>query len=70
MQGDMQCTRSRLQLRISRYKGGNNTRLYLAGLYLAFSTLPILPIAIGLAPAMLIEIASFIPIPLNINIII
>ena len=59
-----------IELRISRYKGGNNARLYLAGLYLAFSALPTLPIAVGLALAVLVEIASFMPIPLNINIII
>jgi len=39
-------------------------------LYLAFSTLPTLPVAAGLALAVLAEIASFIPIPPNINIII
>ena len=59
-----------IELYISRYKGGNNTRLYLAGLYLAFSTSPTLPIAVGLALAVLIEIASFIPIPPNINIVV
>jgi len=59
-----------IELRISRYKGGNNVRLYLAGLYLAFSASPTLPIAVGLALAVLAEIASFVPIPLNINIII
>jgi len=59
-----------IELRISRYKGGNNARLYLAGLYLAFSALPTLPVAAGLALAVLAEIASFVPIPPNINIII
>jgi len=59
-----------IELRISRYKEGNNTRLYLARLYLAFSTLPTLPIAAGLALAVLAEIASFVPIPPNIDIIV
>jgi len=59
-----------IELRISRYKGGDNTRLYLAGLYLAFSALPTLPIAAGLALAVLAEIASFMPIPPNINIVV
>jgi len=59
-----------IELRISRYKGGNNARLYLAGSYLAFSASPTLPIAAGLALAMLAEIASFVPIPPNIDIVI
>ena len=59
-----------IELRISRYEGGDNTRLYLAGSYLAFSTSPTLPIAAGLAPAVLAEIASFVPIPPNINIVV
>jgi len=59
-----------IELRISRYKGGNNARLYLAGSYLAFSASPTLPIAAGLALAVLAEIASFVPIPPNIDIIV
>ena len=59
-----------IELRISRYERGNNARLYLAGLYLAFSTSPTLPVAAGLAPAMLAEIASFVPIPPNIDIVV
>jgi len=59
-----------IELRISRYEGGNNAGLYLAGLYLAFSASPTLPIAAGLAPAVLAEIASFVPIPPNINIVV
>ena len=39
-------------------------------LYLAFSILPTLPIAAGLALAVLVKIASFVPIPLNINIVV
>ena len=42
----------------------------LSRLYLAFSALPTLPIAAGLVPAIFVEIASFMPIPLNINIIV
>ena len=59
-----------IELRISRYEGGDNARLYLAGSYLAFSALPTLPVAAGLAPAMLAEIASSVPIPLNIDIVV
>ena len=59
-----------IELRISRYKGGDNARLYLAGLYLAFFTLPTLPVAAGLALAVFAEIASFVPIPPNINIVV
>ena len=59
-----------IELHISRYKGGDNTKLYLAGLYLVFSTSPTLPVAAGLAPAVLTEIASFVPIPLNIDIVV
>ena len=59
-----------IKLRISRYKGGDNARLYLAGSYLAFSALPTLPIAAGLALAVLAEIASFVPIPPNIDIVV
>ena len=59
-----------IKLRISRYKGGNNARLYLAGLYLAFSASPTLPVAAGLAPAVLAEIASSVPIPPNIDIVV
>ena len=42
----------------------------LSGLYLAFSTSPTLPVAAGLAPAVLVEIASFVPIPPNIDIVV
>ena len=42
----------------------------LSGLYLAFSTSPTLSVAAGLAPAMLAKIASSVPIPLNINIVV
>ena len=59
-----------IELRISRYKGGDNARLYLAGSYLAFSASPTLPVAAGLALAVLAEIASFVPIPPNINIVV
>ena len=59
-----------IELRISRYKGGDNAKLYLARLYLAFSTSPTLPVAAGLAPAVLAEIASSMPIPPNIDIVI
>ena len=59
-----------IELRISRYKGGDNAGLYLAGSYLAFSALSTLPVAAGLAPAVLVEIASFVPIPPNIDIVV
>ena len=59
-----------IELRISKYKGGNNAKLYLAGSYLAFSALFTLPVAAGLAPAVLAKIASFVPIPPNINIVV
>ena len=59
-----------IELRISKYKGGDNAKLYLAGSYLAFSALPTLPIATGLALAVLAEIASFVPIPPNIDIVV
>ena len=59
-----------IELRISRYKGGDNARLYLAGSYLAFSASPTLPVAAGLAPAVLAEIASSVPIPPNIDIVV
>ena len=39
-------------------------------LYLAFSASPTLPVAAGLALAVLAEIASFVPIPLNIDIVV
>ena len=42
----------------------------LSGLYLAFSASPTLPVAAGLAPAVLAEIASFVPIPPNIDIVV
>ena len=42
----------------------------LSGLYLAFSTSPTLPMAAGLAPAVLAEIASSVPIPPNIDIVV
>ena len=42
----------------------------LSGSYLAFSASPTLPVAAGLAPAVLAEIASFVPIPPNINIVV
>ena len=42
----------------------------LSGSYLAFSTSPTLPVAAGLAPAVLAEIASFVPIPPNIDIVV
>ena len=38
--------------------------------YLAFSALPTLPMAAGLAPAVLAEIASSVPIPPNIDIVV
>ena len=59
-----------IELRISRYKGGDNAGLYLAGLYLAFSASPTLFMAAGLAPAVLVEIASSVPIPPNIDIVV
>ena len=59
-----------IELHISRYEGGNNAKLYLAGLYLAFFTLPTLFMAAGLAPAVLVKIASSVPIPLNIDIVV
>ena len=59
-----------IELRIFRYKGGDNTGLYLAGSYLAFSASPTLSVAAGLALAVLAEIASSVPIPLNINIVV
>ena len=59
-----------IELRISKYKRGNNTRLYLTRSYLAFSALPTLPVAAGLAPAILVEIASSVPIPPNIDIVV
>ena len=59
-----------IELCISRYKGGDNARLYLAGLYLAFSASPTLPVAAGLALAVLAEIASSVPIPSNIDIVV
>ena len=42
----------------------------LSKLYLAFSASPTLPVAAGLAPAVLAEIASSVPIPPNIDIIV
>ena len=42
----------------------------LSGSYLAFSASPTLPVAAGLAPAVLAEIASFVPIPPNIDIVV
>ena len=42
----------------------------LSGLYLAFSTSPTLPVAAGLAPAVLVEIASSVPIPPNVDIVV
>ena len=42
----------------------------LSKLYLAFFTLPTLPVAAGLALAVLVEIVSSVPIPLNIDIIV
>jgi len=42
----------------------------LSGSYLAFSASPTLPVAAGLALAVLAEIASFVPIPPNINIVV
>jgi hypothetical protein len=42
----------------------------LSGSYLAFSASPTLPVAAGLAPAVLAEIASSVPIPLNIDIMV
>ena len=59
-----------IKLRISRYKGGDNAGLYLAGSYLAFSASPTRPVAAGLALAVLAEIASSVPIPPNINIVV
>ena len=59
-----------IELCISRYKGGDNAKLYLARLYLAFFTLPTLPVAAGLVPAVFIKIASSIPISPNINIVV
>ena len=59
-----------IELRISRYEGGDNAGLYLAGSYLAFSVLSTSPVAAGLAPAVLVEIASFVPIPPNIDIVV
>ena len=59
-----------IELRISRYEGGDNAGLYLAGSYLAFSASPTLPMAAGLAPAVLAEIASSVPIPPNIDIVV
>ena len=59
-----------IEHRISRYEGGDNAGLYLAGLYLAFSASPTLPVAAGLAPAVLTKITSSVPIPPNINIVI
>ena len=59
-----------IELRIFRYEGGNNAKLYLIRLYLAFSTSPTLPVAAGLAPAVLAKIASSVPIPPNINIVV
>ena len=59
-----------IELRISRYEGGDNAGLYLAGSYLAFSASPTLPVAAGLALAVLAEIASFVPIPPNIDIVV
>ena len=51
------------------------TILYYVGtalfrLYLVFFTSPTLPVAAGLAPAVLVKIASSVPIPLNINIVV
>ena len=59
-----------IELHISRYKGGDNAKLYLAGLYLAFSTSPTLSMAAGLALAVLAKIASSVPIPPNIDIVV
>ena len=59
-----------IELCISKYEGGNNAKLYLTKSYLAFSTLPTLLITAGLAPAILVKIASSVPIPLNINIVV
>ena len=42
----------------------------LSGSYLAFSTSLTLPVAAGLAPAVLAEIASSVPIPPNIDIVV
>lgn len=42
----------------------------LSGSYLAFSASPTLPVAAGLAPAVLAEIASSVPIPPNIDIVV
>jgi hypothetical protein len=42
----------------------------LSGSYLAFSASPTLPVAAGLALAVLAEIASSVPIPPNINIVV
>ena len=42
----------------------------LSRLYLAFSASPTLPVALGLAPAVLAEIASSVPIPPNIDIVV
>ena len=59
-----------IELRISRHEGGDNAGLYLAGSYLAFSASPTLPVAAGLALAVLAEIASSVPIPPNIDIVV